>query len=246
MTVEQHITIISAGSRVAYQLCVVAAMLVGGWLIRRDARQWKLPIVQYWAIILVALSGALIGCTIPAFVAGGFVEEAAWTLPVTPKTIMGGVLFSFLAVAAFKQLLGNHYDTSDAFARGAILMMAIGRIGCIFQHCCYGKAAAWGFDFGDGIRRIPVQYMEAMGLFLIAYAIHYLHIHKLLPGRRLFLVFIAYGVLRFCMEFLREPIAGEFLGLGFYHWLAALIFFVGLFQFIKRSARTTAFKIASA
>ncbi len=235
MTLDQHLAIVSAGSRLGYQLCVITASVVGGWLIHHDARRWQISPRQYWTIMLIALLGALVGSTLPGFVAGGFVEEVAWTMPITPKTVMGGLLFSFLIIAGYKKIIRLNADTSDAFARGAICMMAIGRIGCILQHCCYGKAAAWGFDFGDGVARIPVQYIEATGLFALAYLIQHLHQHHLFAGRRLFLVFALYGALRFMMEFLREPIAGDYLGLGFYQWLALLIGVVGALQIVKRS-----------
>lgn len=234
ISLAQHHEIVTAGSRIGYQACVVIATLVGGWFIRHDARHWQLKASQYWMLMSIALVGALVGSTLPGFIAGGFVEEVAWTMPVTPKTVMGGLLFSFLVVAAYKRLAGNHADTSDAFARGAIMMMAIGRLGCILQHCCYGKPASWGMDFGDGINRIPVQYIEAIGLFVIAAVIQILHQRDHFRGRRLFVVFMAYGLLRFCMEFMRETIAGGYAGLGFYQWLALLIFLVGVYQFSKR------------
>ena len=235
ITVDQHIEIISAGSRLVYQFCVVLAALIGGWVIRYDARHWQFSSYQHWTIMIVALLGALIGSALPGFAAGGFVGQVAWEMPVTPKTVIGGLLFSFVFVALYKKFTKSPLDTSDAFARGAIIMMAIGRIGCIFQHCCYGKQASWGWDLGDGVNRIPVQFIEMVGLFLIVLFIHKLHQKELFTGRRLFIVFMAYGVLRFGMEFLREPIADQFAGLGFYHWLALSVGIIGAYQFLKRS-----------
>ncbi len=236
---QHHHDIISAGSRVGYQLCVIIAALTGGWLIRKDAAAWDLPDYRRWSIMVAALIGSLIGCAIPAYFAGGFVGGVAWTTPIMPKTVMGGLLMSFLIVAAFKMITSNRADTSDAFARGAIAIMAIGRIGCILQHCCYGKHVAWGFDFGDGITRVPVQYIEAAGLFVIFYMIQHMHLRNLFPGRRLFIVFALYGLMRFVLEFWRETIASEFAGIGFYQWLALLIALVGITQIMKRTRQRT-------
>lgn len=236
ITLQQHHDILAAGSRQAYQVCVVIATLVGGWLIRNDSASWPMPAINRWAILFVAFIGSMIGCAIPAFFAGGLVEQMSWTAPITPKTVMGGLLVSYLFVVLFKKLSGNPVDTSDAFARGAIAMMAIGRIGCIFQHCCYGKYAAWGFDFGDGVPRVPVQYFEAIGLFALFYGVQRLHTLNLLPGRRLFVVFAAYGLMRFGLEFWREPIANEFLGIGFYQFIALSILLIGAVE-IRRRAR---------
>ncbi|MDH5692445.1 MAG: prolipoprotein diacylglyceryl transferase [Gammaproteobacteria bacterium] len=234
ITLQQHIEILEAGNRIAYQICVVLAAIVGGWFIRQDSKQWTLSEAQRLTLFTIAFIGAMAGAAIPAHFAGGFVEELTLLTPITPKTVMGGIVFSFLLVAAYKIAVGNHYDTSDAFARGAISMMAIGRIACIFQHCCYGKVSDWGMDFGDGLQRIPVQYIEAIALFAILAFIQFCHVKNLFPGRRLFLVFLCYGSLRFVMEFLREPIADQYLGLGFYQWIALTIALIGLFQLYKR------------
>lgn len=235
ITFTQHTEILAAGSRFGYQICTGLAVIAGGWLIRRDTADWSLNNIQRWSILLVALFGALIGSMIPGFFAGGFISEVAWTTPVTPKTVMGGLLMSFLLIAAYKKIFHNNADTSDAFARGAIAMMAIGRIGCIFQHCCYGKEASWGYDFGDGVNRIPVQIIESSGLLILLLLIHYFHIYNRYPGRRLFIVFAGYGLLRFFMEFLRQPISQELLGMGFYQWIAIGIGLVGIFELLKRS-----------
>ena len=232
---QHHHEIISSGSRVIYQVIVILAMLTGSWFIRKDSSRWALPPFQYYSLLAIAFIGALAGSAIPAFFSGGLVEGLAWSTPITPKTVMGGILASFIFVSIYKRITKNHLDTSDGFARGAIAMMAIGRIGCIFQHCCYGKEASWGLDFGDGLSRIPIQYFEAIGLFGIFYFIQHIHEKNLFAGRRLFIVFALYGCLRFVLEFGREQIANIYLGIGFYQWIALLILATGIWQIMYRS-----------
>ena len=232
-----HHEILSAGSRLAYQLFVIIAMLVGGWFIRKDSASWQVASTQRWIILGIAFIGALTGSALPAFFSGGLVEDLAWTMPITPKTVMGGILTSFFFVVIYKRIAQIDFDTSDGFARGAIAMMAIGRIGCIFQHCCYGKEASWGLDFGDGLARIPVQYFEAIGLFGIFYFIQHLHEKNLFAGRRLFIVFALYGLMRFILEFGRAQVADSYFGIGFYQWIALLILFTGLWQIFHRTTQ---------
>lgn len=234
-----HHEVLSSGSRLAYQIFVILAMLIGGWLIREDSEKWSLTSSKRWSILGIAFLGALLGSAIPAFFSGGLVEDLAWSVPITPKTVMGGILASFIFVAIYKRITKTHFDTSDGFARGAIAMMAIGRIGCIFQHCCYGKESSLGLDFGDGLSRVPVQYLEAIGLFAIFYLIQHLHEKNLFAGRRLFIVFALYGVLRFGLEFGREQIADIYLGIGFYQWIALLILATGIWQVFYRSLHTS-------
>ena len=56
-------------------------------------------------------------------------------------------------------------------------------------------------------------------------------------SRRLFALFAIYGALRFGLEALRAPVADEYLGIGFYQWLALALMSVGLFQLKRRTKR---------
>jgi phosphatidylglycerol---prolipoprotein diacylglyceryl transferase len=237
MTYERYEAIIHAGNHTAYSLAVLLGMLAGGWLIRRDSLAWPLSPRRRYLVLGVASLGALLGCAIPAYFAGGVIEEVTDFSVISPKTILGGMLLSFFLVAAYKKAFRVDYDTSDAFARGGCLMMAIGRIGCVFQHCCFGKEAppGWGVDMGDGVPRYPTQLLEAAGLFALFFFLNHLHRKGLFPHRRLFILFTAYGVLRFNMEFLREPVGAVYGPIGFYQLLALVLFLTGAFQLAKRS-----------
>lgn len=214
-------------------------MVLGSALVHRDSREWRLPRSTRFAILTAVAIGCLAGCAVPAFFAGGYVGFVAWTAPVTPKTILGGLLFGFLAAAVVKRAMGVPYDTSDAFARGGCLMMAIGRLGCVAQHCCFGRptTSSLGVDLGDGILRVPVQAIEATLMVLFFAVLSLLHHRRRFDHRRLFLLFAGYGALRFGLEFLREDIASRWLGLGFYQWLAAGLFAVGVYQIAIRTRK---------
>ena len=150
---------------------------------------------------------------------------------------MGGILGGFVGAAVFKKATRTAYDTSDAFARGTCLMMAVGRLGCIAQHCCFGIPCppAIGLDLGDGVPRLPVQVIEAVLVFALFLVLDRLHRTGRARNRRLFLLFLGYGLLRFGLEFLRQQYAGTWLGLGFYQWLALALAGVGAWQIRKRS-----------
>lgn len=230
--------ILAAGNQNLYQAAVLIASAVGSWLILRDSKAWPLDPAQKRSIFICALLGSLAGAALPAFFAGEFVEWQAEHYFVGPKTIIGGLLFSFFSVAVYKRAAGIAYDTSDAFARGCAIMMAIGRLGCFAGHCCFGIPVKFGgMDFGDGVPRIPVQLIEALFLFVLFIAVNELHRKDLYRGRRLFILFFVYGLGRFFLEFLREPIAGSFVGLGYYQWLAFFLAGVGAFQLIVRAHR---------
>ena len=237
MTEAQFVQIVKAGHPLVYTGFVAVGALAGGTLIRRESREWTLGPRARVAVIATVFVGGLLGSALPAFVSGGLIQNQAERYVIGPKTILGGLLAGFLAVAAMKKLAGITAETADAFARGSCLMMAIGRLGCFAAHCCVG--VAWSgpgaTDFGDGVPRLPIQLVEAAVLFGLFGVLEVLHRRGLLPDRRLFVFFALYGLCRFGLEFLREPVAAEPGGVGFYQWIALLLAATGLFQILKRT-----------
>jgi prolipoprotein diacylglyceryltransferase len=236
---DSYNAILHSGNRSLYQLAVLSSMIVGGALIRYDSRNWPLSTPVRYTIITAAAIGSLVGCAIPAFFAGGYVGASASDYLLSPKTVLGGILCSFFAVALVKRILHVSYDTSDAFARGGCLMMAIGRLGCVAQHCCFGvpTESSLGVRLGDGVSRFPVQAIEASLMFLLFAGLHVCHRMNYFQNRRLFILFASYGFLRYWLEFLRENIASEWLGIGFYQWIALSLFVVGVYQIVVRTKR---------
>lgn len=120
----------------------------------------------------------------------------------------------------------------------ALFWHAFGRLGCFLAGCCYGRSTGlpWGVVFRDprslippqwlGVPLHPVQLYEAAGDLLIAAVLWRVlratEEGKYRPGLVVAGHFAAYGVLRFCLEFLRGdalPFPGPFsqgqaLGLG--------------------------------
>jgi phosphatidylglycerol---prolipoprotein diacylglyceryl transferase len=237
MTEAQLLQILRAGHPLVYTGFVAAGAAAGGALIRRDARDWAVTPPQRIAIIATVFIGGLVGSALPAFVGGGLIQQQAERYAIGPKTILGGLIAGFLAVAVLKRLLGIAAETSDAFARGTCLMMAIGRLGCYAAHCCVGVAssAAWAQDFGDGVPRLPIQLLEAALLTALFGLLQLLQTRRAMPDRRLFLFFAIYGTLRFVLELWREPVATMAGGIGFYQWLALLLAAIGVYQLSKRT-----------
>ena len=231
-----YMQIIAAGNHGLYTLAVAMGGIVGAWLIRSDAREWKVKPGEKRNIYIACLVGSLLGSALPAFIAGDFVEWQAFHFLIGPKTIIGGLLFGFVFVALYKRLAAVTYDTSDAFARGTALMMAIGRLGCFAGHCCFGQISpTFGMDFGDGVPRIPIQLIESAFLFSLFFLLNTFHRRHLFLHRRFFLLFVVYGMGRFVLELWRAPISSVFFGINFYQWLALLLSAVGLYQIAQRN-----------
>jgi len=83
--------------------------------------------------------------------------------------LVGGIGTMVIAVAALRIPVGTFLDASTP---GLFIGMAIGRPGCFFTGCCFGRptASRWGLWSSDrrvGIRRVPIQLIEAIAALLI-------------------------------------------------------------------------------
>src|SRR5207245_2716245 len=93
---------------------------------------------------------------------------------------------------------------ADCAAPGLALGHALGRVGCFFAGCCYGRPVAPSFPLAivrDGVPRHPVQLYEAAGLMLLGLVLSTSAPRP--PGRLVTLYLIGYAVLRLFSEALR-------------------------------------------
>ncbi|HEV8479731.1 MAG TPA: prolipoprotein diacylglyceryl transferase family protein [Candidatus Eisenbacteria bacterium] len=129
-----------------------------------------------WTAIAAAAVGAAIGSKVLGWLdhpaeAWAHRGDFAWLLG--GKTIVGGLLGGLIAVEIAKRAVGETRSTGDLFVIPLCVGMAIGRIGCFLAGLddhTYGVATTlpWGVDFGDGVRRHPVQLYEIVVLGAIA------------------------------------------------------------------------------
>jgi phosphatidylglycerol:prolipoprotein diacylglycerol transferase len=133
----------------------------------------------------------------------------------------GGLVFygGFLAAAAAGFFYSRHHQmpvatVADCLTPGLALGQAIGRWGCFFAGCCYGKPSTmpWAVRFKDpnslaplNITLHPVQIYEALGSLVIAFTL-WAHLTKrpdAPKGQTFWLYVFSYGLLRFFMEMFR-------------------------------------------
>ncbi len=145
---------------VLVMLGVLAAVTTQALLLARAGGEWR-------AGLLVSVVAALVG----------YLAAKAWYLVlhrqhprkflVAGTCIQGFILGGFGTVAIALAATGTPVGTFlDATTPGLFFGMAIGRPGCFLGGCCAGRptASRWGLWSSDrrvGVRRIPVQLMEA-------------------------------------------------------------------------------------
>ncbi len=103
----------------------------------------------------------------------------------------------------------------DVMMLGLGLFLGFGRIGCLMVGCCHGRPHNCGITYRKehsaagftpyfvGIRLFPIQALESLCAFFIVIIGTILILHGYPPGEALAWYVIAYGIGRFCFEFMR-------------------------------------------
>ena len=182
-------------------------------------------------ILATALVGGLAFANITEWMVTG---EPVWrsglliSLDDGGKTIVGGFAGGYLTVVLVKRYLGIVRPLGDLFALAMSAGDAIGRWGCFFGGCCYGKAShvPWAV-WQHGAWRHPTQIylsLASLATFLILWS---LERRRGLPENGLFyLQGILFCISRFVIEFFRAGAPAAY-GLTLAQWAccAGFIFF---------------------
>lgn len=162
-------------------------------------------------------------------------------MPGFGRSIAGALGGAILAIEIYKKATGITVRTGAVYALPMVLGIAIGRIGCLLSGLddfTYGVPtnANWGWDFGDGILRHPVQLYESVAMILFAM----IYVSRVQSGENswkrngFYYAVICYGVERLVLEFLK-PYGTVFSGLSIFQLLCLLLIGYGLLM-TKRTA----------
>ncbi|MFO0946132.1 MAG: prolipoprotein diacylglyceryl transferase family protein [Planctomycetota bacterium] len=225
----------------AYPFVILTAILASLLLGRRGGNQLRMPSRERWGILAGAFVGAMLGAKLPFVLSDwhGLIDGSAWF--TNGKTILTGLVGGYLGVELAKFALGIQVKTGDRFAVPVAVAVAIGRLGCLLAGCCFGAptAGVWGVDFGDGIRRHPVQLYEFTFHLGAAILLEYLQRRGLFQGQLFKLYILLYLAFRFLTEFLR-PEVPLWLGLTGYQWCCFAIAPVFLWLWHRDAQRRAA------
>lgn len=209
-------------------LALIAGITVYALLARRHPVQGQQGVL----LLLAAVIGGVLGAKIPVWVVNW--RQIVAVLPdirplLSGRTVVGGLIGGVLSVILMRRWLGIVTPSGNLFAPAIALAIAVGRLGCFLGGCCYGVAAPWGVDFGDGVLRHPTQlYESAFALALFAFLLATRRIFSE-PGRLFGIFMIAYFTFRFGVEFLR---AGDVTSVGL---TAAQLVSLGVVAYYLRS-----------
>lgn len=215
--------------RIVYAVAVVLAF-VAATLMKRDYEQRHGSVVgpHRRAMALSALFGAALGSKLGMVL---FLPWSEWSSMFFSleafgdgKTIVGAIAGGFIAVELMKRALGITVRTGDVYAIALPLGAGIGRIGCAFAGCCYGRATTLPFAVHvAGADRHPSPLYESAMLLTIA-AVQYATQDAPLPlGHRFRWTLVAMACARFLAEFVRGDRGLVFGPLSAVQWLCAFI-----------------------
>lgn len=192
---------------------VALAFLVGYAITLKHAEKAKMTreLLADFAL-LMAVSG-VVGARL-FFVALNWPEYAGDPVAILDLR-SGGLSFHGGAIAGI--LVGIWFVRRHGLSVGLIadvvtpafaLGVAIVRIGCLLNGCCYGLPSElfWAFDcsyWHDGPRH-PTQIYEALAMFGVFWYLSRRRKHHHFPGYLLILFTIQYSAVRFVVEFFRD------------------------------------------
>ncbi len=129
--------------------------------------------------------------------------------------LIGGVVIFLALYFIFRKKYEARLVDIISFLPCCILIAhAFGRVGCFFAGCCYGKETDGflGIKFPGMSHKVhPTQLYEAIFLFALFTACALL-LYKKKFKYNLSLYLVAYGIFRFCIEFLRGDDRGKLVG----------------------------------
>ena len=169
-------------------------------------------------IIISALIGAKLLLLVTDFQSFRNDPRELLTLARSGGVFYGGLILAVVVALWYIRRAGlPPWTTCDVFAPGVALGHVVGRFGCFFAGCCYGKPTTlpWGITFTDpfaaanvgtplGVHLHPTQLYEAGAEFLILVLL--LATEKKgrrFAGRTFWLYILLYAISRFIIEFFR-------------------------------------------
>jgi prolipoprotein diacylglyceryltransferase len=193
------------------------------------------------------LAALVVGAAVGGF---GFGTLNLWLTGVHEigRSILGALAGAIAGVELYKARTGIRGSTGLIFVAGFATSIAVGRIGCLLAGMddeTYGipTGASWGWDFGDGILRHPVQLYESvtMAAFLAVALIALANRWPFFMRNGFYLLVIVYASQRLLWEFLK-PYATVFGPFNIFHLICLAVVAYGLAMIAgaRRHERATA------
>ncbi len=238
-----------------YGVLLAGAYLLGLQLAMKRGQARGLDQARVLDLGIYIIISALIGAKLLLFITDfrSFVADPRSLLDLARS---GGVFYGGLILAVIVALLYIRkvglplWTTCDAFAPGIALGHVVGRLGCFFAGCCYGKPTSvpWAITFTNpyaatnvgtplNVPLHPTQLYEAGAEALILVLLLMTESRgRRYPGRTFWLYMLLYAVSRFIIEFYRGDPRGSVLMFSTSQFISLLLgpLAVGMLVYLRR------------
>lgn len=239
-----------------YGVLLAAAYLVGLQVATTRARRRGLDPTRVMDLGILIIVAAIVGAKLLLFVVDA---RFFWSQPLEIFSLArsGGVFYGGLIAAVLVSFwyLRRHqmplWLTCDVFAPGIALGHAIGRVGCLFAGCCYGRPTElpWSVVFSDpfaasyvgtplGVHLHPTQLYEAGAeLLILAMLLLTERRGRYFAGRTFWFYVVLYAVSRFVIEFFRGDERGSLAGLSTSQIISLVLVPISLIVLVRLARR---------
>jgi phosphatidylglycerol:prolipoprotein diacylglycerol transferase len=205
-------------------------------------------------IIISALVGAKLLLLITDFRTFTADPRELLTLARSGGVFYGGLILAVAVALWYIRRVGLPlWTTCDVFAPGIALGHVVGRFGCFFAGCCYGKPTSlpWGITFTDPFAAAnvgtplnqalhPTQLYEAGAEFLILVLLLVTERKgRPYPGRTFWLYMLLYAISRFIIEFFRGDDRGVVFGFSTSQFISIVLAPLAVFMLVYLSRVVT-------
>jgi phosphatidylglycerol---prolipoprotein diacylglyceryl transferase len=211
-----------------YGVLLAAAYLLGLKLATVRARARGLDQTRVLDLGIYIIISALIGAKLLLLLTNlnGFIANPRelMSLVWSGGVFYGGLILAVIVAVIYIRRIGLPlWTTCDVFAPGIALGHVVGRMGCFFAGCCYGKPTSmpWGITFTDPFAAVnvgtplniplhPTQLYEAGAEALILIVLLTTESRgRRFAGRTFWLYMALYGVSRYVIEMFRGDPRGS-------------------------------------
>ena len=205
-----------------YGVLLAAAYLLGLKFAMARAKSRDLDAVRVLDLGIYIIISALVGAKLLLLVTDFQTFRAnpaeLLTLARSGGVFYGGLILAVVVALWYIRRAGLPlWTTCDVFAPGIALGHVVGRFGCFFAGCCYGKPTTmpWGIVFSDpfaaanvgtplGVHLHPTQLYEAGAELVILIALLLTERKgKPFAGRTFWLYILLYAISRYVIEIFR-------------------------------------------
>lgn len=209
-----------------YGLFIALGFLTALWIARREAvRVGENPThvldLGFYMLIAAVVGARLFFLAVNPQV----ISESLWAVF---KIWQGGLVFYGGFIAALvtslvyvRKIRVPFFRIADIFSPGLAAGHAVGRIGCFFAGCCYGKTCdlPWSVVFKDplsmaptGVHLHPTQLYSVAGNLLVFGALWFFRKRTRYTGQLFWLYVLFYGLVRAFLELFRGDPRGFLFG----------------------------------